>query len=230
MQTRILILASALLVTTIISACSTPEKVRRTFALSELSGQARAAADNGDDQRAYELWTEYVQRRPHAHYAQYELGLVETRLGLMDQAITHLTIAHDLRPGNVDYIKALADAYLKAADTESMMSHLRESVEEGGEVAGYLRLADYATRAGLMDDAKLALRHAVALGGNESPEPHLAMADFANAVGDTKLEREALSRALWFNPASRELDARFLALGITPGPSLAKNPNVEYAF
>lgn len=230
MHTRIFILAITLLMTAILSACSTPTKVRRTFALSELSGQARAAADRGDDDRAYELWSEYVDRRPHAHYAQYELGLVESRLGLMDQATSHLTIAHDLRPGEIRYIEALAEAYLKAGDTEAMMSHLRESVEEGGQVAGYLRTAKYATSAGLMDDAKLALRQAVALGGSDSAEPHLAMADFAHAVGDTKLEREALARALWFDPASSELDARFLAIGITPGPSLKKDPSTEYAF
>lgn len=230
MNTRILILAAAMLTTPLLSACSAPEKVRRTFALSELSGQARAAAKNGDDERAYELWTEYVDRRPQAHYAQHELGLVETRLGLMDQAITHLTIAHDLRPGDVSYLEALADALLKAGDIESMMSHLRESVEEGGEVAGYLRIARYATRAQLMDDAKLALRHAVALGGLDSAEPHLALADFAHTVGNTKLEQAALARALWFDPASNELDARFLAIGITPGPSLAKDPMVAYDF
>jgi len=213
-----------------LAACSATEKVQRTLRLSELSGQARAAADDGDDRRALALWREYVERRPHSHSAEYQLGLVETRLGLYDDAITHLSVAHDLRPANDDYIRALAEAYLLAGQTDEMMTLLSRTEQETPSVRTALRTAEFTRRAGFMDDARDAIRRAVALGGGESPEPHLAMADFASVIGNEDLEIEALRRALWFDPDSRALDARFVILGVTPGPSLARNPMIDYEF
>ena len=213
-----------------IQGCSTPREVVRKIGLTELSGQARSAAKNGDDERALELWREYIERRPHAHYAEYELGLVESRLGLHDDAITHLTIAHDLRPMNTDYIDALANEYLITGQTDKMMTFLRRTSGEGGAISGYLRTAKYAGKAGLLDDARLALRQAVALDNGQTEQPHIAVADFARETGNKKLEIQALRRALWFDPSADTYDARFIELGVTPGPSLAIDPLVEYEF
>jgi hypothetical protein len=63
--------------------------------------------------------------------------------------------------------------------------------------------------------------------GNESPEPYVAMADLAKQIGDRDLEIKALRQALWFDPASDELNQRFLGLGVIPGPSLALEPTVD---
>ena len=210
--------------------CQTVERAQSTLRLTELSGQARQAQIDGDFERARDLWLQYVQRRPHSHSAEYNLGLVETELGLYDDAVSHLSIAHDLRPGNDDYIAALAQAYLRVGETDRMMTLLRRAEHERNDLDDILRTAEFARRAGLMDDAQEALRRAVALGGMDSPRPHLAVADFAHAIGNRDLEIAALRRALWFGPDSRAYHARLTALGVTPGPSLAMHPQRGYDF
>ena len=211
----------------LISGCGPTQKVQRTLALNRLSFEARSAEKNGDDQQALELWEEYVIRRPQEPFAQYQLGLTETRLGMYQRAIGHLTTAHDLRPGNVEYIEALAEVYLLTDRPEDMMSLMRQTSGEGGLVAGHLRLARYAQRVGLLDEAKGAIRSAMIFGNGESAEPYMAMADLARLAGDAALEEKSLRQALWFDRGSDALDQRFLALGITPGPSLAMVPTSD---
>lgn len=210
-----------------LTSCGPTQKVKRTLALNDLSRQARTAADNGDIEKSSELWEEYVDRRPNAHFAQFQLGMTEAQLGRYTQAIGHLTTAHDLRPGEIKYIEGLADTYLQADRAQDMMELLQETSGEGGRVVGQLRVAEFAQKAGLLDEAKQAIRMAMGFGGDESAEPYMAMADLARQIGDQALEERALRQALWFDPASDELDQRFLALGITPGPSLAMTPTPD---
>ncbi len=210
-----------------VASCGTARKVKRTFALNELSVQARMAAQRGDDERSLELWQEYVERRPHAHFAQFNLGQTESRLGMYGQAIGHLTAAHDLRPGNIEYIEALADTYILADKVENMMSLMANTVFEGEPGEGHLRMARYAQQVGLLDEAKAAIRSAIVYFDGESAEPYMAMADFAQMIGDADLEERSLRQALSFDETSDELDQRFLALGITPGPSLAIVPTKD---
>ncbi len=210
-----------------LGSCGPTQKVKRTFALNDLSVRAKRAETAGDMERALELWQEYVERRPHAHFAEYELGRIESELGMYTEAIGHLTTAHDLRPANIQYIEQLADTYIKAGRPDDMMQLMRETVNEGEDGAGYLRLARYARRVGLLDDSKLAIQSAMIYAGTESPEPYIAMADLAKQIGDRDLEINALRQALWFDPASDELNQRFLGLGVIPGPSLALEPTVD---
>ena len=216
-----LIVVSSLIV---LSGCTSVNKVKRTLALNDLHIQAAVAEDQGDDQKAYDLWTEYVDRRPNSRLAEYRLGLVETRLGLYDQAAGHLRIAHDLEPGNLEYIEALADALAMGNHPESLMKLLRESADEGPAGSGYLRLAKYAQRIGQMDEAQEAIQAAMIHWRGQSPEPYIAMADFAHTIGDQQLEITSLRQALWFDPADQTVLARLSALGLIPGPSLAIEP------
>lgn len=211
----------------VLGSCGPTQKVQRTFALSELSMEARRAEQSGDLDRSLELWQQYVDRRPHAHFAEYELGLIETKMGLYTEAIGHLTTAHDLRPSNIEYIEALADAYHQSGQVKGMMGLMRATVDEGEPGSGHLRLATYARRVGLLDEAKSAIRSAMIYSRGESAEPYIAMADLANQIGDAELEELALRQALWFDPASDVLNQRFLGLGIVPGPSLAIEPGSE---
>jgi hypothetical protein len=79
--------------------CTSVDNVKRTLSLNDLHIQAAVAEDEGNDARAYALWSEYVDVRPQSALAEYRLGMVETRLGKYDQAAGHLRIAHDLKPG-----------------------------------------------------------------------------------------------------------------------------------
>ena len=224
MSTRSIYTLILISVAVLLSSCGPTQKVKRTFALNDLSLKARAAARDGDDRRSLELWQEYVERRPHAHFAQYELGVTESRMGMYTASIGHLTTAHDLRPGNVEYIETLGDTFILAGRADAMVSLMQATAAEGGDVSGQLRVGRYAQRVGMLDEAKQAIGLAMMYSNGESVEPYLAMADFARQIGDAEFEESSLRKALWFDPGSDNLDSRFLALGITPGPSLAIDP------
>lgn len=204
--------------------CMPVNKVKRTLALNDLHIQASVAESRGDDTEAYELWTEYVDRRPQSVMAEYRLGMVETRLGKFDQAAGHLRVAHDLKPGNIEYIDALANALLLAGRTDSMMKMLRETLEEGESGSGYLRLARYAQDAGQMDEAREALILAVVHDQGDSVIPYLAMADFARGINDVDSEITHLRYALWFDVSNAPVLERLAGLGMISGPSLAIDP------
>ncbi len=215
-------LIGALLITLI--GCSTVSKVKRTLSLNDLHIQAAIAEENGDDQTAYDLWTEYVERRPNSPLAEYRLGMVETRLGLYNQAASHLRVAHDLKPGEVLYIEALANVLALNNRTDALMKLLRETINEGEPGSGQLRLARYAQQAGQMDEAREALLLAIAQNQGQTPVPYLAMADFANGLNDSAMEIEYLRYVLWFDKSDPTILARLEALGMITGPSLAVKP------
>jgi len=208
-----------------LGGCSTVHKVKRTLALNDLHIQAAMAEENGDDAKAYELWTNYVERRPQSALAEYRLGVVETRMGKLNEAIGHLRVAHDLKPGEIMYLEALAGTLAQADRVGSLMKLLNETVDEGEMGSGQLRLARYARRVGLMDEAKNALEQAIIAFQGTSSAPYLEMAEFANSIGDRDLEVLNLRYALSFDASDEAVLSRLGAMGMIPGPSLALIPS-----
>lgn len=215
-----LALAAAVLLT----GCQPANKVKRTLALNDLQNKAGHAEQQGDDATATELWTEYVERRPQEAMARYRLGLVEMRNGNPGAAATHLWVARDLRPGRIDYLETLAEALHQSGQREEMFRILRATITEGGLAQGHLRLAGFAQRAGLVDEAEESLRIAAAIEGTNSDIPYRRLAELAQQTGDTDAEIEAWRTILWFNTTDEMANARLRMLGVIPGPSLALPP------
>ncbi len=204
--------------------CTSVDKVKRTLSLNDLHIQAAVAEEEGNDARAYALWSEYVDIRPQSALAEYRLGMVETRLGKYDQAAGHLRIAHDLKPGNVEYLEGLADALVQGNRTDALMKLLSETMREGEDGSGYLRLARYAQQVGQMDEAREALLLAISQGQGRNADPYIAMADFAGTLEDQQLEIEYLRYALWFDRSDAVILHRLESFGMITGPSLAVQP------
>lgn len=213
-----------LAVVVLMAGCQPANKVRRTLALNDLQNKAGYAEQQGDDALATELWSEYVERRPHEAMARYRLGLVELRNANPRAAATHLWVAHDLRPGRIDYLETLAEALHQSGQREEMFQLLRDTIAEGGLAAGHLRLAGFAQRAGLVDEAEESLRIAAAIEGTNSDIPYRRLAELAQQTGDTDAEIEAWRTVLWFDATDEMANARLRSLGVIPGPSLAMPP------
>ena len=207
-----------------LGGCNTAGKVKRTLALNDLHIRAAVAEDNGDWDEAYELWSEYVDRRPQSALAEYRLGQAEMQLGLYRDAAGHLRVAHDLEPGNVEYIDALARALVATGQQEALMTLMRRTADEGPDGSGYLRMGYYAQEAGLLDEANEAYQLAIVRARGTSPKPYIAMADFAHAIGNVEKEIQNLRYALWFDRTDKVINARLQELGMIPGPSLAMKP------
>lgn len=208
----------------VLGGCNTAGKVKRTLALNDLHIRAAVAEDEGDWDQAYALWSEYVERRPQSALAEYRLGMVEMRLGLERQAVGHLRVAHDLKPGNIEYLEALASALVATGQTESLMTLLRQTAEEGPDGSGYLRMARFAQEAGMLDEAREAYELAIMQARGASPKPYLEMAQFARVIEDQDMEIRNLRFALWFDRTDAAIESRLEALGMIPGPSLALKP------
>jgi tetratricopeptide (TPR) repeat protein len=219
-----ILLAVALSFSAFMPGCSTSKKVRSTLATNQVLVQAGAAEDDGDYEKAYQLWTDFVERRPHEAFGEYRLGRIENRLGKHSDAVRHLSIAHDLKPGNIEYIEELAVAYSASGQQDELLSMLNATVDEGEDGSGYLRLAHHAAKVGMMDEAHEALIAAVTIHGAVSAKPHLALADFARDIGDAEVEITALRHALWFDPSDSTILDRIRELGLIPGPSIALDP------
>lgn len=207
--------------------CQPVNKVRNTLALGEIQNEAGFAEQNGDEARAMELWREYVERRPQQAFAQYRLGRLLVRAGRADEAIDHLWVAHDLMPGNIEYLELLAEAMHQAGEREDMFQLLNDTIEEGGLAEGHLRLAKFSMRAGMVDEAEESLRIAAALDGADSDRAYRALADLARQTGDTEAEIDAWRHVLWFNPRDEQANERLNELGVIPGPSLAIEPRAD---
>lgn len=208
----------------LLTACQPAEKVKQTFALNELQNHAGFAESQGDDARAIELWTEFVERRPHDAMARYRLGSVLLRTGDPQGASEHLWVAHDLKPGRIDYLETLAESLHQSGQRDTLFQLLRDTRNEGGLAEGHMRYATYAKRTGLIDEAEESLRIAVALEGTRSDKPHRMLAALARQTGDEEAEIDAWRTVLWFNTADPEANQRLRDLGVIPGPSLARPP------
>jgi len=220
MRRTIPVLFAALL----IAGCQPASKVRRTLALNELQNHAGYAEQQGDDATALELWREYVDRRPHEAMARYRLGQVLLRTGEAGEASEHFRVAHDLKPGRLDYLEALAESLHQSGQRETMFQLLQDTMSEGGLAAGRMRYARFAMRAGLVDEAEESLRIAAAVEGTGSDAPYRMLADLARQTGDPDAEIEAWRTVLWFDATDAEANNRLRDLGVIPGPSLAIPP------
>jgi len=225
---RFHVMIPALLALSFAAACqtanNTASKVRNTLALGEIQNAAGYAEQQGNTDEAIALWTEYVDRRPQQASAQYRLGRLLLAERRAPEAVDHLWIAHDLKPGNTEYLDLLAESLFQAGERDTMFQLLRDTLEEGGLAAGHLRKAKFSQRAGLIDEAQESLGIAVAIQGDTSDEAHRALARLAKQTGDTDAEVLAWRHVLWFDSRDPEAAARLTELGMVPGPSLALRP------
>lgn len=206
------------------SANNTASKVRNTLALGEIQNAAGFAEQQGNTEEAIALWSEYVERRPQQASAQYRLGKLLLADGQPAEAVDHLWVAHDLKPGNLDYLHLLAESLFQSGERGTMFQLLRDTLEEGGLAAGHLRMAEFSQRAGLIDEAQESITIAAAIQGDSSDQAHRALARLARQTGDSEAEVLAWRNVLWFDVRDPEANARLTQLGMVPGPSLALRP------
>lgn len=210
-----------------VSGCQTTKKVSNTLALNELENRAGYAELQGDDAAAMDLWGEYVRRRPHEAKGQYRLGALLLEHGDARRAVDHLWVAHDLKISNIVYLETLAEALYQAGERETMFRLLNDTLEEGGLANGHLRLAKFAARAGLADEAEESLRIAAAIDGTSNDRAYRQLAHLARQTGDPDAEIEAWRTVLWFDVRDAEANARLAEMGMIPGPSLALPPRTD---
>ncbi len=168
-----------------------------------------------------------IESRPGTAQYQYELGRTLLALGRPQEAREAMTVAHEVAPEVDLYAEGLADAMIEAGEYESALSMLRNRAETRGGLDDYLRLGEFAQKAGNVDEAHRAYVDAAGQWGQTSAEPHRALARLYESAGDTPAAVERWRNVLWFDPADAEAAQHLRSLGYVPGPTAARRPRAE---
>jgi len=94
-----------------------------------LSLTAKLLADAARREEAIALYNLYLEHCPDDAEAHFLLGLVHDGLLDFGPAVTHLTIAHQLDPENVNYLYRLARLCISAGQFEVALTHYRNLIE-----------------------------------------------------------------------------------------------------
>ncbi|MEN0021406.1 MAG: tetratricopeptide repeat protein [Planctomycetota bacterium] len=216
-----LLLALALAPLLALSGCQTTTP--------ELRADANNARAVGDFDAAIASRRAVVERHPSNPLYRYELGQVLLEAGEPGAAREQLFLAYEAVPDNATYLEAYADGLIATRDLETMYAVLRDAIPPKGERwPAYVRLGDYAFRAGHADEAERAYVEAGNLATTLDPEPQRRLASLYRRVGDTPNEIARLRMILWFNPADAEAAPRLRQLGEVPGPGFRLFPRGEY--
>ncbi|GJM19964.1 MAG: hypothetical protein DHS20C14_21770 [Phycisphaeraceae bacterium] len=196
----------------------------QSYELGDLRAKGNEAFATGQYAQAAEYYGAYLDRRPQEAAVEYQMGRTLLAMGEPTRAREHLKIAHDLDPGNQQYIDVLARSILLSGSRAEAMQFLQDSAEGNMNYEGFMTLGYYAREAGFIDEAEGAYKRAVALGGMDSPEPHRGLARFYRSVGDSRSEVERLRVVLSFDENDPEANGRLRDLGEIPGPTFALEP------
>lgn len=186
------------------------------------------AYDEGDYTTARNDFREYTQRRPADARGHFHIGQTLLALDQPKPAAEHLWLAYDLEPAEPGYLDTLCQALYEADRTDDLYRLLTDLTTDPGHAEDYLRLGRYAARLGDADQAEPALITAVKIDKGQSPEPLVALAEFYQSVGDSENERKALIRAYHISSDDQRVNERLRALGETPGPTLATEPDGDW--
>jgi tetratricopeptide (TPR) repeat protein len=212
----------SLLLLAAIAGCQTSRPIEDVMA------DGVAAYDREDYTTARSDFTEYTERRSVDHRGQYQLGRTLLVQGEPKLAAEHLRLAYDLEPQEDGYLDTLAEALYQASDLDELFRLLKANTDDPGYAADYVRLGTYAARIGDADQAEPALITAVKIDQGQSAAPLIALAEFYRSVADTPNEKKALVRAYHIDPLNEDVTTRLRELGVTPGPTLAIEPDDDF--
>jgi tetratricopeptide (TPR) repeat protein len=183
------------------------------------------AFERADYQTASTEYGEYLDRKPGEPRVQLRMAQTLLELGRPIEAVEYAAIAHDMRPGDEEFVETYARALLEAGRHEQLYTFLRSWTHDRGTVNDYIRLGEYTARLGDPDGAEHALLMAAKVDAGQTIRPQLALADFYAAIRDLSNAKRRLQMALFIEPTNLEIHQRLRAMGEIPGPSLAIIPD-----
>ncbi len=123
-------------------------------------------------------------------------------------------------PSIHDVADGVAESIYRENDRKALLAFARQAIADRGEVDDYLRLGDYLHKLGDPDSAREAYAQAVSVADPKNPRPHVAFADFYEALGARDRALEHLIHAYGITPSDPKLKQRIRSHGVIPGPTL----------
>src|SRR5690606_28395529 len=135
---------------------------------------------------------EYLSRKPGEARVQLRMARTLLSQGRAVEAVEYAAIAHDLKPGEEEYVETYARALFESGRNEHLFAFLRGMTADRGTSRDFLRLGQYASKLGDADTAEHSLLMAAKLDGGMSIRPQIALADFYAGISDYENARRRL--------------------------------------
>ena len=194
---------------------------------SILRQRGLAALQRNNEAAAMDAFSLAIAQDPTDWRAHYQRGKLLMKQGKPLDARLAFEQARSLRPDHAEtprLIDCTAEAMFQQERYDDLYELLDKAGEEFGRSHDFLRQADYLTRLGDMDAARIAHLKAAQFAEPGDAEPYIKLAAFYEQVGDSVKAVGAWKRAYHFAPNNTEVADKLRQHGIVPGPTLTSPP------
>lgn len=161
------------------SLAGVPQKALRHYE------KAKSAISKGETQAAVDALLQAVAEDPDFTAAHTELGIQYQKLNKLEEAEEHLRTALKLRPNVYEALANLGIVLSRRAKHEEAETVLLEVLKTRNDSAiTYFYLGRSLLAQKKLDPAEVALKNALAIGGNEMTEAHRSLANLYLQRGD----------------------------------------------
>jgi len=194
-----------------------------------LREKAYQAKRQGNIPRAVELYNKALSQNP-ADWRALE-RLADIRFGQQNwmDAQHGYEYVISLRPDSTRvsrWLDQVAQCLFEQGRSGALRDMLRNANEQYGNSVDFLRQANYLTKLGDVDQAKVAYQKATHFAPEGDAEPYIAMAAFYELIGDKGNAISQLRLAHSIAPENTSIADRLRHYGIVPGPTAGIKPIV----
>lgn len=195
-----------------------------------LREKALQAKQAGNVDRAVKLYQKALSQKETDWRALEKLSEIRFEQGNWIDAQHGYEQVISLRPDNPDvplWLDKVAQCLFKQGRSDALRDMLRNANEQYGTSHDFLRQANYLTKLGDMDEARIAYQKAAHFAPKDDAEPYIAMAAFYELLGDKGNAIHTLREAHAINPDNQSVADRLRHYGIVPGPAAGIQPTPD---
>ncbi len=214
MNTRAL-LAATILTASLAGCANNPYPYRE-------AGDSALKAQQWD--KAAAEYEKYLEIKPGEPDMRHGLARAYIGQGKYLEATEQARTAYSQNPESPGYADTVAEALLLADRKDEMYRFLRTNCSERGRTDDWIRLGDFALRAGDADTAKTAYLSAARVDRGQNAAPQLALYEFFKQVKDPGNARLRLRMAYYAEPQAGDVISRLNAEGLQDTPGFGLRP------
>jgi|GEM_PF-758813 len=195
-----------------------------------LRNRAVVAASRQQYAEAAEHYRQAIEQNPTDWRAHIGQGKAYMKLKQWPDAQLAMERALTLRPDHKQTPKILddiAECLFRQSRRNDLYLHLQNAASTYVTSYDFLRQANYMTKIGDIDSAKLAYRKAAHFAKPDDVRPYLARAAFYETIGDQESAIISLRQAYGIRPEEPHIGSRLRRYGIVPGPTIALPPDSD---
>lgn len=200
------------------------ERVFEERASFRLVEDGDEALEGGRTDLAMQKYAEAVARHSGNFEARLKLAKLQLARGQYAEAASQLRIVRTERPGDAEVLDALALALARTGDAEGVERVLGERASITNGAADWLRYGRALFELGDFDRAEEALKRAAEADGGQNAVYQVALAQFAERIGDDERALRRYRMALYADPSDQAAREGIRRMGEVPGPSFALVP------